>query len=285
MSISPQIGAVLNITPNHLDRHGTLEAYTSAKARILAFQTAGDTAILNREDPGAWGLKEMARGKLVTFGFAHPGAGMAGTYLRGGRIWYTDGQDDTLLMEQGVVLLRGEHMLLNVLAACAVAAAAGWPASAMRAGVEGFHGVAHRLEFVGSPKGAAWYNDSIATAPERTIAAIQAFDEPLVLLLGGRDKKLPWEKLAALVHQRVEHVVVFGEASELILQAIGPLQPGSRLQSIHHAPGMHAAIQTAAGVVRPGSVVLLSPGGTSFDEFKDFEERGERFREWVKDLS
>jgi UDP-N-acetylmuramoylalanine--D-glutamate ligase len=194
------------------------------------------------------------------------------------------GQEATLITRD-LVLLRGEHNLLNVLAACAVACAAGLPAAAMQAGVRDFHGVAHRLEWVRRWNGADWYNDSIATAPERTIADIHAFDEPLVLLLGGRDKDLPWEKLAELVHQRVDHVVVFGEASPIILQAIGPLRTGSRLKSISQQAELQDAVLAAASVVQPGSVVLFSPGGTSYDAFKDFEERGERFREWVKALT
>jgi UDP-N-acetylmuramoylalanine--D-glutamate ligase len=297
MTLAPQIGAVLNITPNHLDRHGTMDAYTAAKARLITFQTAADTAVLNREDPGSWGLKNQVQGQLTTFGLLPPPAGLAGTFLREGMLWHSDGAKETALLEQDRIRLRGEHNLLNVLAACAIATAAGWPVEAIRAGVEGFNGVAHRLEYIGTHLGAAWYNDSIATAPERTIAAIHAFDElpervvssqpavPLVLLLGGRDKKLPWDKLAELLHQRVDHVVVFGEAAEKILQAVGPLQPGSRLQSIDHAPDLQTAVQLAAAVVQPGDVVLLSPGGTSFDEFTDFEERGERFSTWVKVLS
>jgi UDP-N-acetylmuramoylalanine--D-glutamate ligase len=291
MTISPQISVLTNLTPNHLDRHGTMEAYAAAKARIFTFQSNGDTAVLNREDPGAWALRNQVLGKLITFGLQQPAAGLAGTYIRDGVLCYCNGQQETSLMAQELIQLRGEHNLRNALAACAIALAAGWPVESLRAGIEGFGGVAHRLEFVGSVRGADWYNDSIATAPERAMAAIQAFAEtaelpvPLVLLLGGRDKKLPWEKLAEMLHQRVDHVVVFGEAAEKILQAIGPLRPGSRLQSIDHAQGLQAAVALAAAVVQPGDVVLLSPGGTSFDEFYDFEERGERFREWVKVLS
>jgi UDP-N-acetylmuramoylalanine--D-glutamate ligase len=286
MTRSPQVAAVLNITPNHLDRHGTLEAYTAAKARILAFQSADEIAVLNREDPGSWQLRSMLRGRLVTFGLHRPQPGLAGTFADGDRLVFCDeaGQEATLITRD-LVLLRGEHNLLNVLAACAVACAAGLPAAAMQAGVRDFHGVAHRLEWVRRWNGADWYNDSIATAPERTIADIHAFDEPLVLLLGGRDKDLPWEKLAELVHQRVDHVVVFGEASPIILQAIGPLRTGSRLKSISQQAELQDAVLAAASVVQPGSVVLFSPGGTSYDAFKDFEERGERFREWVKALT
>jgi UDP-N-acetylmuramoylalanine--D-glutamate ligase len=284
MHRSPHLAAVLNITPNHLDRHGTLEAYTAAKARILQFQSAEDLAVLNREDQGAWGLKDEVRGRLVTFGLRRPIDG-EGTYCQGDRLYFTDGRREVELMSRRQIRLRGEHNLLNVLAAGAIACAAGFPPESIQAGVSGFNGVPHRLEFIRTWHGADWYNDSIATAPERTIAAIESFDEPMVLLLGGRDKDLPWEKLAGLVQRRVDHVIVFGEASEKILRALGPVQPGLRLQTIHRLPDLQSAVQAAAEIAEPGDVVLLSPGGTSFDEFKDFEERGERFQEWVKALS
>ena len=181
-------------------------------------------------------------------------------------------------MEQSSIGLRGEHNLLNVLAACAIAHAAGLPVEAMRSGVEGFSGVPHRLEFVRSWGGADWYNDSIATAPERSMAAIRSFDEPLVLLAGGRDKNLPWDDFAALVQQRVEHLIVFGEAAEMIAGALGSSK------AVIVCGNLEQAVAAAAQVVKPGDVVLLSPGGTSFDEFKDFEERGECFRRLVMQL-
>lgn len=284
MTVSPHIGAVLNVTPNHLDRHGTLEAYTAAKARILQFQTEQDIAVLNREDSGAWALNGLVRGEMVSFGRQRP-ATCAGTFFQDDRLYFTNGTQDTELIPCSMIKLRGEHNLLNTLAAAAIASAAGFPVEAIQAGVRDFHGVPHRLEYVATRRGAAWYNGSISTAPERVIADIQAFDEPLVLLLGGRDKDLPWEKLADLVHQRVDHVVVFGEAAEKILRAMGPVRPGSQLKTINHQENLKDAVQAAAQVAEPGNVVLLSPGGTSYDEFKDFEERGEWFRKWVQALS
>jgi len=284
MTRSPQVAAVLNITPNHLDRHGTMQAYSQAKARILAFQSSSDVAVLGREDAGAWNLAEQVRGRLLSFGLQRPPTASEGTYVEQGQIWLQTTQGSQALLPVNQVLLRGEHNLRNVLAACAVSAAAGFPAAAMAGGVIDFGGVAHRLEFVRSLRGASWYNGSIATAPERTMADIQSFTEPLVLLLGGRDKDLPWGELAALVHQRVDQVVVFGEAAPKILAAIGPLQAGKRLTWIVQVTGLQAAVQAAAQVASPGDVVLLSPGGTSYDEFIDFEERGERYREWVKQL-
>jgi len=153
----------------------------------------------------------------------------------------------------------------------------------MRKTAEEFTGVAHRLEFVREWDGAKWYNDSIATTPERTMAAIRSFTEPIVLLLGGRDKNLPWEDLAFLVHERVERVVLFGEAAEKIAaaleQANGPLQ-----KTVEHCSGLEEAVQAAARLTEPGEVVLFSPGGTSFDQFRDFEERGEAYRKWVSEL-
>ncbi|NJN44214.1 MAG: UDP-N-acetylmuramoyl-L-alanine--D-glutamate ligase [Anaerolineae bacterium] len=194
MSQSPPIGAVLNITPNHLDRHPTMEAYTRAKANNIAFQGTEDTAVLGRDDAGAWNLADQVKGKLITFGQAavrallsHP-RWVADVHLRGDEIVIWDGKRAESVLSRSEILLRGEHNLLNVLAACAISSAAGLPAEAMRSGVMGFGGVPHRLEFVRTINGADWYNDSIATAPERAMAGIRAFDEPLVLLAGGRDK-------------------------------------------------------------------------------------------------
>jgi UDP-N-acetylmuramoylalanine--D-glutamate ligase len=178
--------------------------------------------------------------------------------------------------------LRGRHNVLNVLAACALSGAAGAAPAAMRAGLAGFGGVAHRLELVAERQGVRWYNDSIATAPERVLAALRSFDEPLVLLLGGRDKKLPWEALAALIKARVKHVVIFGEAAGLIQDALRAA--GVPAEHISHGAHLPQAVAAAAKVAQPGDAVLLSPGGTSYDEFRDFEARGERFRELVRAL-
>lgn len=283
MTISPNVAAVLNVTPNHLDRHGTMEAYLAAKARILAFQRVEDEAILGREDAGAWGLRTQVRGRLSSFGLLPPAPDERGTYLERGMFMLREESREQCLFQEDIVLLRGEHNRLNVLAACAIAAAAGLPPEAMRAGVEGFGGVPHRLEFVREWHGARWYNDSIATAPERTIAAIRAFEEPLVLLLGGRDKDLPWDDLAALVRRRVDHVILFGEAAGKIAAALERAQ-GPKPETLDRCTRLEEAVQLAARVVAPGDVVLLSPGGTSFDEFRDFEERGEWFRQWVQQL-
>ncbi|GAB4530687.1 MAG: UDP-N-acetylmuramoyl-L-alanine--D-glutamate ligase [Anaerolineales bacterium] len=284
MTRSPQVAAVLNITPNHLDRHGTMAAYTAAKAHILKYQTPADVLVLNREEPGAWGLAGQAVGGLLTFGLARPPQGQAGTWLdpEGNLVFQDADHRQTPLCHRSLIQLRGEHNLKNCLAAAAIALAASLPPEAVAAGIRDFNGVPHRLELVRRHHDIAWYNDSIATAPERTMAALRAFDEPLVLLAGGRDKKLPWDAFAALVHERVKHLIAFGEAADLIATAVG--KPSGRLQSVHRCAGLFLAVQQAAQIAEPGDVVLLSPGGTSFDEFADFAERGEKFRLWVQTL-
>lgn len=176
---SPEIAAILNITPNHLDRHGTMESYTAAKARILEFQSEKDTAVLSREDPVSWSLRKLVKGHLISFGWQHPSDDSDGVYLAGDSIMLATKGKDLPLLPVKMIELRGAHNLLNVLAACAISVAAGFPPSAMQAGVDGFGGVAHRLEFVRTLRGASWYNDSIATAPERTLADIRSFLAPL----------------------------------------------------------------------------------------------------------
>jgi UDP-N-acetylmuramoylalanine--D-glutamate ligase len=284
MTLSPNISAILNITPNHLDRHGTMEAYTNAKARILEFQTNKDTAILSHDDKGAWSLRNKVKGKLLTFSLQDLDEGLNGAYLHDGLLNLRDGNAYLPLILREKVQLRGDHNVANVLAAFTIGHAAGFKLDDMLEAVEEFRGVPHRLELVRELHGVRWYNDSIATAPERSMAAIHAFDEPIVLMLGGRDKDLPWDEIAKLIRKRVDHVVLFGEAAELIQKAVSTVG-GERGVDLHRAENLKEAVAIAAEVAGPGDIVLLSPGGTSYDEFKDFAERGETFRKWVLELS
>ena len=283
MTVSTDIAAILNITPNHLDRHGTMDAYIAAKARLLDFQKQNSISILGRDDPGSWGLRDRVKGRLLTFSLNTLEEGLDGSYFDDGLLALRDGFAYLPLLLREKIQLRGDHNVSNVLAAFTVGHAAGFPLDAMLEAAEIFRGVPHRLEFVRELHGARWYNNTIATAPERTIAVIRSFDEPIVLLLGGRDKNLPWQDLADLVHQRVEHVILFGEAAGKIETAFGSPSGATRTQT--RCGGLREAVQKAAEVAEAGHVVLLSPGGTSFDEFKDFEERGERFKLWVQELS
>jgi UDP-N-acetylmuramoylalanine--D-glutamate ligase len=284
MIISPNISAILNITPNHLDRHGTMEAYTNAKARILDFQSVNDIAILGKDDVGAWNLRNKVKGKLFTFSLFELQRELNGAYLKDNMLHIKDEDKNIKLMPREKIQLRGDHNISNVLAAFAIGYAAGFDIDSMIQAAEEFRGVAHRLEFVRELNGVRWYNDSIATAPERSMAAIHSFNEPIVLMLGGRDKNLPWDDLAKLIHQRVDHLIVFGEAGEMIQKVVTDISH-ERGVEIRQAKNLREAILLAHEVSSSGDVVLLSPGCTSFDEFKDFAERGERFRTWVQELS
>jgi UDP-N-acetylmuramoylalanine--D-glutamate ligase len=281
MESMPEISAILNITPNHLDRHGTFGAYVDAKKRMMVFQKQNDTLILGRDDEVTSRFISEANQKVFSFGMGKDSQ-RPGTYLDENQLVLMENREETVILNKEEIKLRGAHNILNALAACAISAAAGFPIEAMREGIAGFQGVPYRLEFVRELNGAAWYDDSIATAPERTLAAINAFSEPLVLLLGGRDKNLPWETLANRIHERVDHVILFGEAAGKIEAAIGDLVPEQRPFSLSRCEGLEQAVKAAASVSEAGDVVLLSPGGTSFDEFVDFSERGDWFKKWVQ---
>jgi len=283
MTISPNIAAILNITPNHLDRHGTMEAYTNAKARILEFQNENDIAVLGHDDAASWNLRKKVKGRLMTFSLNNLEEGYDGAYMHEGLLNLRDGNAYLPLMLRDGIQLRGEHNVSNVLAAFTIGHAAGFKLDDMLEIAESFRGVEHRLELVRELNGVRWYNDSIATAPERSMADIHSFNEPIVLMLGGRDKNLPWEELARLVNDRVDHLVIFGEAGEMIEKTVESTR-GKRAADVCRAEHLQDAVKLAADVAQPGDVVLFSPGGTSFDEFKDFAERGDAFRKWVQEL-
>ncbi len=281
LSTSPKVAAVLNITPNHLDRHITMEAYTSAKLNLLKYQDNDDFAILGREDQIAWHSRLIAKGKLLSFGHDHLAEGQFGTFIKQDHIWIKQVEGESQIMQVDKVTLLGDHNLLNVLAACAIAAAVGLPIEAMRAGITSFNGIPHRLEFVRHWGGADWYNDSIATAPERSMAGIRSFDRSIILLAGGQDKDLPWDDFANLVAKKVDHIILFGEAVDIISSALNNA-PGE--YTVNNCTTLAAAVDTASQLVSPDDVVLLSPGGTSYDEFFDFAERGEKYIEMVNAL-
>ena len=289
---SPHLSAVLNITPNHLDRHPSMAHYTAAKANIVRFQSADDLAVLGVDDAitGRWwreGWVHIAADvgqaaldfpiQARRVGFSLVEAVPEGAFLQGEQLVWRWAGHTWPICTLGELKLRGMHNVANVLAACAIAGAGGATAEAMRQVAIGFAGVPHRLELVAEINGVRWYNDSIATAPERMAAALRAFDEPLVLLAGGRDKHLPWAEAAELIRHKVRHLVLFGEAAGLIADAVGPTDH----PQVHRCGPLEEAVAVAAQVARPGDVVLLSPGGTSFDAYKDFEARGEHFRSLV----
>jgi UDP-N-acetylmuramoylalanine--D-glutamate ligase len=213
-----------------------------------------------------------------------------GAFRTNGELTLRMGGTDRTICYASDVRLLGRRNLLNVLAASTLAGVAGVPLEAMRKVATTFTGVEHRLELVRELGGVRWYDDSIATAPERSLAALRAFDEPIVLLAGGRDKKLPWGEFAGEATRRVRHLVTFGEAGPMIARVVkkslngGAGEPGAMLEEITQVETMEAAVEAAARLARAGDVVLLSPGGTSFDAFRDFAERGDRFKALVEAL-
>jgi len=285
MTISPDIALILNITPNHLDRHKTMAAYITAKSRIIEYQNEDSITILGRDDPNTWKLRKRIKGRLLSFGFSPLEISGDGIEIRDDKFIYHDASGSREVMNLSEVHLRGDHNKLNIMAACLVGLVIGASEKTISTAIDEFQGVPHRLELIRRWKNTDWYNDSKATTPEQTLAAIRSFDEPLVLLLGGRDKNLPWIDLIEVIQERVRLVILFGEASEMINQTFKKIPNQRRKILIEKNKSMHEAVLTASNLAKPGDVVLLSPGGTSFDEFLDFEERGERFKQWVLELS
>ncbi len=274
--LSPAIAAVLNITPNHLDRHKTMGRYTAAKSNILRSQGPDGVAVLSADDPGALAIRDFVRGRLRLFSRREPVDD--GAYVADGQIWLSGPGGRRALCPVSAIRLRGGHNVLNALAAAALAESVGVPDVAIVEGLRTFAGVPHRLEMVRELDGVKYINDSIATAPERALAALAAYDEPIILLAGGRDKDMIWDEWARQVAQRVKHVVLFGELAAPLAARLSDV-PVTRVDTLAEA------VYVAQAEAVQGDIVLLSPGGTSFDSYNDFAERGEHFRLLVKDLA
>lgn len=287
--ISPTVAGLLNVTPNHLDRHGTLEAYAKAKSNIFAHQSADDLLIYNRDDLLASTLADEARGKVASY--STTSLVSDGACIAGNRLILTGDCSPTgtakVICERNEVKLRGVHNLSNILAASAIAGAVGVPADAMRQVISNFNGVAHRLEIVAMINEVTWVNDSIATSPERVIAALKSFDEPIILLAGGRDKDLPWGEMARIAVERCKAVICFGEfGPQINRHIIGARRfaPNSELRSVNTVNSLDDAVNIAVRLATEGDIVLLSPGGTSYDAYQDYAERGQHFRILVEEL-
>ncbi|HEX9014730.1 MAG TPA: UDP-N-acetylmuramoyl-L-alanine--D-glutamate ligase [Chloroflexota bacterium] len=272
---SPPLAAILNITPNHLDRHAGMDAYAAAKQNMVRYQGKGDKAVLNADDARCRSIPTA--NPPIWFSIERE---VDGSYLREGFVVVSSEGGTAEVCPAGEVQLRGRHNLANVVAAVAVASGAGLAVEPMRAAIRDFTGVPHRLEMVAQIGGVEYCNDSIATSPERAIASLHAFESPVVLIAGGRNKKLPMAEWGKLIRERVRALILMGEATEEIERAVVDA-PGGVLPPIRRAGSMGEAVALAAGMAVPGDVVLLAPGCTSFDMFKDFEERGELFRDAV----
>jgi UDP-N-acetylmuramoylalanine--D-glutamate ligase len=187
-----------------------------------------------------------------------------------------------VICERDEIPLRGEHNVLNVLAACAIAGAAGIHPEAISAAVRSFQPVPHRLETVRVVNGVSYVNDSIATAPERVVAALKSYEEPLVLLAGGADKKLSWDEMIALALYKSRHIIAFGRDGDIVVETVKKLTGST--SAVTRVQTLEEAVELAASMAQSGDVVLLSPGGTSYDAYPDFVARGNHFRQLVMAL-
>jgi len=277
------IAAILNITPNHLDRHRTMERYAAAKGNLWRAQDSSGIAVLAADDPGVQAVRGLVKGRLRLF--SRKQQVEDGAFVQDNTIWLSNGRARRALCPVTEIRLRGAHNIANTLAAVVLAESTGLPDEAIRQGIRTFSGVPHRLEIVRKLDGVLYVNDSIATAPERALAALEAFDEPVILLAGGRDKNMVWEEWARQVNQRAKHVILFGELADRLAGKLNQTTATEEPVSISLADTLAEAVYIAQSEAAAGDVVLLSPGGTSFDGYKDFAERGEHFRLLVQDLN
>ena len=270
----PRIAVLLNVTSDHIDYHGSFHAYREIKERIFARQNAGDLAILNADEETTASL----RGRLSarTELFSSSGAVDCGVFLSGETLVHllpAGGKEEYPL---AMIHLPGRHNCENVMAAILAARACGCPPPAIIRAVDGFRGIAHRIEYAGEKNGVLFYDDSKGTNVGAVMRALESFSQPVILMLGGRDKEGDFQTLAPLIRLGVKQMVLFGEAREKINGMVGGVVKTTL------APTMKEAMEKAYSSASPGDVVLLSPGCASFDEFKDYKERGNRFQEWVR---
>jgi UDP-N-acetylmuramoylalanine--D-glutamate ligase len=277
---SPHIGLLLNLSANHLDRHGSMEAYLAAKMQIFAYQTSDDVAILNADDPRLQPLVSQLHGQVRLFSCAH--AVEDGAYLEGKRLVAARAGTASEVCRLGDIPLLGRHNVANVLAAVAAADAWGVPGAVMRAAIRAFPGVEHRLECVRELHGVRFYNDSIATTPTATLAALAAIPQPIWLIAGGYDKGIPFQALGEAIVQRVKGVFLIGATAPLIAQAIAIANSAGRHRpAIRRCHDLRDAVYAAYSAASPGEVVLLSPACASYDQFRNFVERGRLFKQLV----
>src|SRR5436305_368611 len=273
----PWIAAILNITPDHLDRHRTFQAYVDAKARIFENQQPGDFAVLNSDDPAGAGLKIKIKSKLHWFSRKQQVEN--GAYLKNGQIVFRSGGRETQVVPVSDIHLKGAHNLENVLAAVCVTMLAGCEPQQLRKAVAEFRGVEHRLEPVTTLNGVTFYNDSKATNVDATIKALESFPGNIHIILGGKDKGSDYTVLVPLLRERAKAVYLIGAAAEKIASQI---QGATRML---YSGTLDRAVRQASEAACSGDVVLLAPACASFDQFENYEERGRTFKNLVRSLA
>ena len=269
------VAVVLNITPDHLDRHYTFENYAAAKGRIFENQTASDFAVLNADSKPCLTMASSTKARVRWFSRLKEVA--SGTFLHGSQIVWRDEKGEREIMPIGEIELKGSHNVENVLAAVCIGMIAGVEPAQIRQAVGGFKAVEHRLEYVATVRGVEYYNDSKATNVDATIKALESFPGRIHLILGGKDKGSDYSVLNDLLRQRVKRVYTIGAAAAKIESQIQGVE-------VVHAETLENALRKANAVAQPGDVVLLAPACASFDQFKSYEHRGKVFKEIVRGL-
>ena len=272
----PKVAVVLNVTPDHLDRHRRFEVYVDAKARIFENQQGGDFAVLNADDATCATMGSRTRAQV--FWFSRQKEVQHGAWVRDGNIVFRDQAGQREIMQVSEIPLKGVHNLENVLAAVCAGALMGSAPGKIRQAVREFKAVEHRLEFVATIRGVDYYNDSKATNVDATIKALESFPANIHLILGGKDKGSDYTVLNHLLRQRVKRVYTIGAAAAKIESQI-------KNTEVVHAETLENALRKANAAAQPGDVVLLAPACASFDQFKNYEHRGRVFKEIVRELA
>jgi UDP-N-acetylmuramoylalanine--D-glutamate ligase len=272
----PKIAVVLNVTPDHLDRHRTLEIYVDAKARIFENQSGADFAVLNADDPICVAMAGRTRAQV--FWFSRQKEVKQGAWVREGNILFRDAAERREMLLISEIALKGAHNLENVLAAVCVGALMGCPPQKIRQAVSDFKAVEHRLEYVATIRGVDYYNDSKATNVDATVKALESFPGNIYLIVGGKDKGSNYAVLNDLLQQRVKRVYTIGAAAAKIESQIKGVE-------VVHAETLENALRKANAVAQQGDVVLLAPACASFDQFKNYEQRGQAFKQIVRSLA
>ncbi len=273
----PFAGAILNLTPDHLDRYRDFDDYIGAKRRIFMNQTSSDFAVLNADDARTAAMAGTVASTPFLFSRSREVA--RGAFVRSSRLVYRDGNNETDLFSTDIIRLKGAHNLENVLAASVVSMLAGAAPGLIAEVVEGFTGVEHRLEWVADVAGVHYFNDSKATNVDATIKALEAFPGNIVLIAGGRDKGSDYAPLRTLVAERVKHLIVIGEAAGKIRDAL------SDIVETTGASSLPEAVIAASRMTAAGDIVLLAPACASFDMFQNYEHRGRVFKDAVRELA
>lgn len=271
----PKIAVILNITPDHLDRHGSFENYAAAKERILASQDERDFVVLNADNIRAADAAARAKAQIYRFSIEH--AVEQGAWLDSGWVVYRHAPNAApeRIVLLSAIPLKGAHNVENVLAAVVAARLAGAPVDAIRAAIEAFHAVEHRLEFVATIDGVAFYNDSKATNVDAAAKAIAAFPGGIHLILGGKDKNSDYTQLHQLLRERVSAVYTIGAAASKIESQL------RGVVTLLSCETLDRAVSSAASAARPGEIILLAPACSSFDQFENYEQRGSIFKQLV----